>query len=435
MRHDENPIRLTQLVRENVPTSLRLHSRVVTDIAKKKLRFAQKPGTQVGLRFIATRLSRSWSGRQVFREPQFRGTELTYTLPILGSSLNIVVHNAGNEFLVGVYGINAIARHWLNDMVVTDTRLKVDSSGREIHVYGYTEEPSEAAVAVHELYNLIVTMRLSEEYGNFPADEYIRAYWASKVINFGDWIGPHLIRQMSGRRPLRENRPGGEGRIAYSVGSILGWITKDRGDVWGSGLIRPLTEAEVASRKKLRDVSIHAVRGRLTREHLIETLGWDVPAIYGDPALLLPRFYQPVGPKTDDIAFTPHGVHRKYFDRPLSPSVKNVHVRRDFRDVSDAIASSRAVVSTSLHGLITAQAYGVPWIWLNIENHALWGEEFKFNDFFSTLDTHSIPSRRVTVEELATLDFDSLAAEAHLPDINIDLDLLERSCPFKRTLS
>lgn len=432
MRHEssEDPSPLTQRVRENLPISLRLHSRVITDIAKKKMRIAPKPGTQAGLRLIATRLSRSWSGRKVFREPQFRGRELTYTLPILGSTLNILVYNAGLEFLIGIYGVNATAKHWLNDMVVTDTRLKVDSSGREFHVYAYSQEPSEAAIAVRALYNLVVSTRSSEELGSFPADEYIRAYWASKVINFGDWIGPHLIRQISGRRPLRENRSGGEGNIAYTVGSILGWITRNNGDVWGSGLIRPLTEAEVASRKNLRNVTIHAVRGRLTRQHLIETLGWDVPAVYGDPALLLPRYYRPSGPKTDNIAFTPHGVHRKYFDGSVPSFVRNVHVRRDFRDVSDAIAGSRAVVSTSLHGLITAQAYGIPWIWLNIENHALWGEDFKFNDFFSTLDTDVLPVRKISVEEISTLDFDALAAEARLPKTNIDLDLLENSCPF-----
>lgn len=107
-----------------------------------------------------------------------------------------------------------------------------------------------------------------------------------------------------------------------------------------------------------------------------------------------------------------------------------MHVRRDFRDVVDSIANSRAVVSTSLHGLIVAQAYGIPWIWLNVVDEPLWGSEFKFEDFFSTVDRDAVQVCEINSNELPQIDLQKLATHARLPDLQIDLSLLRNSLPI-----
>src|SRR5690606_15342448 len=116
-------------------------------------------------------------------------------------------------------------------------------------------------------------------------------------------------------------------------------------------------------------------------------LGWNVPKIYGDPALLLPRFHQP-RPNTvasDRITIVPHYFHKEIFSS-VDPGFHVVDVARDPAVVVDEIATSRACISTSLHGVIVAHAFGVPWVWLRVADHPLRGDAFKFEDFFTVMD-------------------------------------------------
>ena len=93
-----------------------------------------------------------------------------------------------------------------------------------------------------------------------------------------------------------------------------------------------------------------------------------------------------------------------------------VDVQRDLEYVVDNISSSKACISTSLHGLIISQAYGVPWVWLEIVDDNLRGDDFKFKDFFSTLNESQVVRVRVTLQELAGLDLKVIASKASLPD-------------------
>lgn len=56
--------------------------------------------------------------------------------------------------------------------------------------------------------------------------------------------------------------------------------------MWGAGLMRTLEPAETERLAGLRGVGVHAVRGALTAAELRSKLGWRVPEVYGDPALL-----------------------------------------------------------------------------------------------------------------------------------------------------
>lgn len=369
--------------------------------------------------------------RRYLSTAEERKHEVVFRVPILGSTINLVFAETSLGYAAGAFGTHPSARRWLNDTVITDTRLLVDDSGRQIHFYGVDANSEHAAETFIEFARLIRFLRTKEEVGAYDAEEYINAYWSSAVVNFGDWLGPHLLRRLTGRRPVQTNRLGLASRGLYSVGSVAGWFQQNNVDVWGSGLIKPLDEKEIRERRKLKGVEIHAVRGKLTQQQLEDTLGWAVPSVYGDPALLLPEFYLPENATSRKIALAPHGVHQAYFKNLDDTEIDLVNVRRDFRDVVSSIANSRAVISTSLHGLIVAQAYGVPWIWLNISDNPLWGEDFKFNDFFSTVDPDAVSVRRVSKAELPKLDLVGLASEARLPKLKIDLNELRRALPSR----
>lgn len=257
-------------------------------------------------------------------------------------------------------------------------------------------------------------------------------FWWDTRPNFGDVIGPWLASRITGHQPVN-----GRGSFltvppVAMVGSILSLLEQDGTTVWGSGLMSPLNSESIERLSSLTGINVFAVRGKLTREDLTLKLGWNVPEVYGDPALLLPRFL----PKREEsvsngkTVIVPHFMHARYFNNSNSNAVHVVDVEQGMEEVVQEIAGADACISTSLHGVIIAQAYGVPWTWLRISDHPLGGGTFKFDDFFSTLDRGQVRALGVTKDELARVDWASVAAASTLPDLLISLDKLLDSFPL-----
>jgi len=129
---------------------------------------------------------------------------------------------------------------------------------------------------------------------------------------------------------------------------------------------------------------ILALRGPLTADYL----GIDPSTVlYGDPGVLAPRI---LGIQKDASATT-ISVIPHYVDFPsIQPIVSGnsfgtdisvINVRRHPRLVIEDIASSRACVSTSLHGIIVAEALGIPAIWATVDGPII-GGTFKFRDYY-----------------------------------------------------
>lgn len=350
-------------------------------------------------------------------------------LPILGAGVAVKVMRVTEcQFEVGAIGLNLSGTRWLYDTLVVQSFIKVQSSGKAFLRISSLVVRDSLADEVLRVARMLQALRAQEEAANYDLDSVVSMYWSSGVLNFGDWAGPHLISGLTGRQVVQINRPGAGSRVLYSIGSILGWFKRNNVDVWGSGLMRPFTSDEIAARKNLTGVKIHAVRGRKTKQEVENSLGWSVPDVFGDPALLLPRVMPRSSTKNDKVAFVPHNVHRSQIST-LSSSVSLVDVRADVRTVVDVISSSNAVVSSSLHGLIVAQAYNIPWVWLDIVDHQLGGNDFKFEDFFSCLDRSSVSRVQISKSQLENIDVESIAANATLPGLVIDLSALEAALP------
>lgn len=350
------------------------------------------------------------------------------TLPILGSTVAVRAVPDATGYMVGFVALNAAALKWLNDVFITKASVGFDAAGNPMHTL-------ERGVAVGLLSEAIVraagtalALRRQEEAGDFAPGSTVAMHWYSAKFNFGDWIGPQLVQAYTGRQPVQSDRPGVGGRVLYSVGSILHRVTRNNVDVWGSGLMRPLTAKEIEVRSALKGVKIHAVRGKETRRELQESLGWDVPEVYGDPALLLPDIIHPAEAPHGQVAVVPHYVHLPQLDLQ-GIGGRLVDVRGDVKTVVEQLAGASAVVSSSLHGLIVAQAYGVPWVWLDVTDHQLGGKDFKFEDFFTCLDRNAVSRVRISKEQLATTDLAAFAAQATLPELHIDLELLRDALP------
>jgi pyruvyltransferase len=199
-------------------------------------------------------------------------------------------------------------------------------------------------------------------------------FWWADVPNFGDSLSPVIVAFVSGGTPVFVSRR--YRAKVLSTGSIIHHLARED-IVWGSGAIQdePITPP--------RGVTFRAVRGPLTRE-LLRT---DVPDVYGDPALLLPRFYSPRPTRRFDVGVIPHFTDREWVDIG-DACLSIIDVRADWRRVVTRICECDVILSSSLHGLIVAEAYGVPAVWIS-PKRALKGGRFKFHDYY--LASHREP--------------------------------------------
>jgi len=253
---------------------------------------------------------------------------------------------------------------------------------------------------------------------------FIPVFYWDDVSNFGDLIGPYLISKITSSPVINIrnlNTPG-----IMGVGSIIQILDRKGMTIWGSGLIFE-PQPDLKKRLKKYNPKILSVRGKYTANCLTE-IGIDVPSseYYGDPALTLPYFYTPKKAEVEQIAICPHFSHKPLFneDFAISNQIKIIDVQQDVETVIDAIASSSICISTSLHGLIIAQAYNVPWVWLEITDNNLYGNDFKFKDFFSTLDEEQVCHVKINLEEIKNLDILSLSHNAKLPTKKYNEDLI-----------
>lgn len=175
--------------------------------------------------------------------------------------------------------------------------------------------------------------------------------------------------------------------IHYSlIGSIIGFYNLDSTIIYGSGIIRP--SVNIVG----KPLNIISVRGPKTRSVLLNK-GIECPERYGDPALLLPVFYKPTIKKLNQICIIPHmgtdlykvnkwvDKNRQYFE---GVSIIDMHSYSDWREVINQISKSTYVISESLHGLIVAETYGIPSVWVEfVEHKEHWS--FKFEDFYCSI--------------------------------------------------
>jgi pyruvyltransferase len=264
----------------------------------------------------------------------------------------------------------------------------------------------------------------------------ILARWYEETPNFGDALNPVIIELVSGIRPINlqhfrcgywkltqmlSRHPKPEYMV---IGSTLGWGFR-RPNVtvfWGPGFMFSAETVRTQPRK------VCAVRGPLSREKLLSQ-GIACPAIFGDPALLLPKYYRPQMRKKYVLGIVPHYTDRQsrwLTSLSAEKDVLIIDVGAPVFDVVNNILSCERIASSSLHGIIVADAYGIPSIWIKLSD-SIQGGSFKFHDYFASVN-RSISEPMLVSEH--TLVRDVLMA-IHPCEIDCDLDTLLEACPFR----
>jgi pyruvyltransferase len=250
------------------------------------------------------------------------------------------------------------------------------------------------------------------------------AWWTGKNgKNFGDALNPIIAKFISNKEinhiPLKDSS---KTFRYYMIGSILQFIYSDNTIIWGSGFMGEASEMNVKPKK------ISAVRGKLTREKLIKK-GYECPEIYGDPALLYPIFYNPKIEKKYKIGIMPHYVDN---DNAWINSFKNdkniiiINTLDDVNKIIDNILSCDCIISSSLHGIIAADAYNIPSLWVEFSDK-IGGNGFKFRDYFTSVDRYDKSPIKIDINTKLS----DIMNKFYDYKIDIDLEKLYNSCPFK----
>lgn len=198
--------------------------------------------------------------------------------------------------------------------------------------------------------------------------------------NYGDVLSKYIVEKVSRKQvdfynlPKKKKSIWGTSKYLMAIGSILNYATRNA-SVWGSGII--------SKQDTFGEAKFYAVRGPKTRERILE-LGYECPKIYGDPALLLPQFYNPQVDKTYDLGIIPHYVDYetvvKWYTNHTEIRIINL-LNNDVQAVTKEIMSCKRTISSSLHGIIVSHAYGIPSVWLKF-SEKLSGDNIKFEDYF-----------------------------------------------------
>lgn len=221
-----------------------------------------------------------------------------------------------------------------------------------------------------------------------------------KQPNVGDLLSKVIFDFLLKNKGVKSLRSKRTFRISF-VGSVIQFLTGDA-IVYGSGFLYESVVPKFASEKVKLDV--RAVRGPNTKR-MLESIGYTVPEVYGDPAILLPMFYEPKisDPKKDYIVI-PHWKKTQDYDSKKYPVLSTL--TSDWKHFIDEIASSKLVLSASLHGIIIAEAYGIPAILLG---HTEKNDLFKYQDYYlSTGRTNFVIAK--DIEEALKLDIPEVPA-------------------------
>ncbi|WP_293776187.1 polysaccharide pyruvyl transferase family protein [uncultured Oxalicibacterium sp.] len=218
-------------------------------------------------------------------------------------------------------------------------------------------------------------------------------YWkpSSNRHNFGDHLSRVIVTKMLADRQYLLDEETPQSRTLLAIGSIL-HFAHDGNVVWGSGVNGKIA----AEAHRFNTLDVRAVRGPLTQAFLQER-GIEVPSVFGDPALLTPTLFP--------NRFVVDTQHRYV----VVPNLHDLHIVQQLnlahvvsplatwnRCIAD-ILKGELVIASSLHGLILAEAYGLPARYLRLSEEE---NLFKYNDYVMGTGRGEIEAARSVDEAL-----------------------------------
>lgn len=213
------------------------------------------------------------------------------------------------------------------------------------------------------------------------ASSALKLYWWNAKPNFGDELSRLVTAHAAGREVVHAEPRHAE---IFALGSIMQFVRRcfrgkgfgvERPVIWGTGMMRPIGVDFVEA------VDVAVLRGPITASLLgVKT------EKYGDPGLLTAEALGDVPERSDKIGLILHhsqlGDARVRAALAKEPRLHYIDVQASAADVCREIATCAHVISSSLHGLIVADSYGIPNTWLDPMKHA----RLKYYDYAAAVE-------------------------------------------------
>jgi len=245
----------------------------------------------------------------------------------------------------------------------------------------------------------------------------IKAYWGGGPQNLGDFLPPILLRYY-GLSPIKTPKNNINSAEIITIGSILNWVSQDySGYVVGSGLMYDVE-------RRFPSAKILAVRGALTRDRI----GAPEDTPLGDPGLLVPKIFKKRKTKKYTLGLIPHYVDKRderlkdIFNR-YPNEIKIIEIQQKPENAISDIDQCEFILSSSLHGLITADSLGIPGGWILLSDKVA-GEGFKFFDYSSALEMSIEPKFLTGNETLAELIGLTRMVDERVTEVQRNLDIV-----------
>lgn len=263
---------------------------------------------------------------------------------------------------------------------------------------------------LHELCLLLKANKINAHYLGIPAlKNRVNIYeyhpeligydlFQSEPYNLGDSLGRVIVEFLLEKKNIKVDKNISKTKHLNVVGSNIFCSYQDT-TIWGSGIMYPPTKFESFFQKlSKRKLDIRAVRGPLTSK-ILEEFGYFCPTIYGDPAILMPFVYNPNIEKTKKYLIIPQfAVEREFRNKYSSDNVISMNTN-DYKIVIDKIKSCECVYTSSLHGIILAESYGVPAVFFRGLGHNI---DFKYLDYYYSTGRYDIKIAESFEEALLT---------------------------------
>jgi hypothetical protein len=218
---------------------------------------------------------------------------------------------------------------------------------------------------------------------------WVAATQDQDYVNLGDALSAVMVSLLSGLPVEHVAHESRHLRMA-AVGTIGHSLKKGEIVVWGTGTSRWRNPSAPADQRipvaPLPETRLHitATRGPVSRRILGEENAVG-PAVYGDPVWMLPQFYPAPRRKKwklgviihladlQDRSFEvrPKPEHIRYeIPAELAGEVRLIHTvtpisLAGMRARLDEILECERIVSTSLHGMVFAESYGIPCLYFS----------------------------------------------------------------------
>jgi pyruvyltransferase len=216
---------------------------------------------------------------------------------------------------------------------------------------------------------------------------WVRSSNNLKLCNLGDAASAVIVASISGRK-VAPRAFNSKFRRMVGVGTIGQGQSAGAIHVWGTGFDPNRAPIEPKNRSFEPapgvEYNIHAVRGPYSRAILLKH-GIPTPAIYGDPAWFLPRIFNPEREIKHELGVISHiselasprvtAEMRDDIRRYSGGVEEGVHFIstyhepswQGFQDKLTEMLSCRRIISRSFHGMLLADAYRIPCLYLSGE--------------------------------------------------------------------